>query len=248
MLNTAIAAARSAGKILRSHFGKSLSVDEQMRHDIKLEVDRLCEEAICTTIRGAFPDDAILGEERGEEGNAARRWIVDPLDGTMNFFYNIPHFATSIALEIDGKPAAGVVYDPMRDELFSAAAGEGARLNGKPVSVSKISDPAQAVVVCGFMKDDETIRTGLDAFSKAIFRVRKVRCTGSAALDLAYVAAGRFTAYYEAGIKHWDIAAGRVLLLEAGGRIDAPHLGEGTFNVFASNGGVHEELSDIFRV
>jgi myo-inositol-1(or 4)-monophosphatase len=134
----------------------------------------------------------------------------------------------------------------MVKELFTAERGGGAHLNGEPVQVSAVTDPAEAMVVLGFMKSEATMRAGLAAMEKAIFRVRKVRCTGSAALDLAYVAAGRFTAYYEAGIHHWDIAAGRLLLQEAGGRFESRAAGADAINVFASNGGVHEALAPCF--
>jgi myo-inositol-1(or 4)-monophosphatase len=165
----------------------------------------------------------------------------------MNYFYGIPHFCSSVALERDGVPLAAAVYDPMREELYSAGRGGGALLNGRPVTVSSFAKASEAVVVCGFMKDEVTIRAGVEAFAQVIHKVRKVRVTGSAALDLAYVAAGRFTAYYESGIRHWDIAAGRLLLEEAGGRFDEAAVErDHTLNVFASNGLVHDELAPYF--
>ena len=248
MLETAIRAARRAGAIQREHFGQALRVDEAHRHDIKLQVDKLSEEAIVETLAEAFPDHAVLAEERGAAGHpdSGLRWIVDPLDGTVNYYYGIPHFAVSIALEENGAPRLGVVYDPIRDEIFTAERGQGAHRNGEPIRVAPVDDPAEAIVVLGFMKSEETMRIGLRAMEEVLFRVRKVRCTGSAALDLAYVAAWRYTAYYEAGIRHWDIAAGRALLLEAGGRFDGPACGDGAFDVFASNGGVHEALAPFF--
>lgn len=248
MLETAIRAARRAGAIQRTHFGAALQVDEAKQHDIKLEVDKLSEAAIVEELAGAFPDHAVLAEERGAGGNpdSDHRWIIDPLDGTVNYYYGIPHYAVSIALEVAGEPRAAVVYDPAREELFTAERGDGARLNGRPVRVAPATDPAEAIVVLGFMKSEETMRIGLRAMEQVLFRVRKVRCTGSAALDLAYVAAGRYTAYYEAGIRHWDIAAGRLILLEAGGRFDGPSAGEDAFDVFASNGGVHDALAPFF--
>lgn len=246
MLETAIAAARRAGAIQREHFGTVLQVDEAARHDIKLAVDKLCEQAIVQALHGAFPDHAILAEEGGASGTHSHRWIIDPLDGTVNFFYGVPHFAVSIALEVEGEPTLGVVYDAMRDELFAAVRGRGATLNGAPVRVSPVRAAAEAMVVLGFMKNAATMAAGLQAMQQCIHHVRKVRCTGSAALDLAYVAAGRFTAYYEAGIRHWDVAAGHVLLTEAGGRFEASAPVDGTFNVFASNGLVHDALRDWF--
>ncbi|MFH0910383.1 MAG: inositol monophosphatase family protein [Planctomycetota bacterium] len=246
MLKTAIIAARAAGEILRRHFGSSLEVDETTRFDVKLRVDKLCEEAIVSILRQAFPAHAVLAEERGSEGDSSHTWIVDPLDGTVNFFYGIPHFSTSIALSLEGRMEIGVVYDPLRDELFACERGRGATLNGRPLRVSAVREPEDAVVAVGFMKDDRTVSRGLRALSSTIHRVRKVRCMGSAALDLAYVAAGRFTAYYEAGIRTWDIAAGEALLLEAGGRFSSVETGPHTHNVFASNGLVHEALAPGF--
>ncbi|MBN1258102.1 MAG: inositol monophosphatase, partial [Planctomycetes bacterium] len=185
MLETAIQAAQAAGAIQKEAFGSVLQVDEDTRHDIKLKVDKLCEEAIVKIISTAYPEHAILAEEGGAKGESSHRWIIDPLDGTVNFFYGIPHFCTSIALEVKREPVIGVVYDPIRDELFAAEKGKGATLNGQSIRVSAITDPGEACIVLGFMKDDQTMRAGLKAMATCIYRVRKVRCTGSAALDLA---------------------------------------------------------------
>ena len=242
MLPTAIAAARAAGELLRERFGRTLRVDEELHHDVKLEVDKLAEEVIVRTVTRAFPDHAVLGEERGAAGTSSHRWVIDPLDGTINYFHGIPHFAVSVALEVDGEPRVGVIYDPMRDELFACERGRGATLNGRPVRVNAVSDPRQAIFACGFTKEEEAIRAALVAFSDLVLRVRKIRSMGSAALDLAYVAAGRFAAYYEPSIYHWDFAAGRALVLEAGGRVDAAPASAKTWRVYASNGRIHETL------
>ncbi|HWL51973.1 MAG TPA: inositol monophosphatase family protein [Chthoniobacteraceae bacterium] len=220
-LSAATQAARTAGALLKEHFEKELTVNEVDLHDIKLELDVRSQELITSILLEAFPQHAILGEE-GIAGNqeSPYQWIVDPIDGTVNFFYGIPHFCISIALHHEGKAIAAVIYDPMRDELWEAAKGEATRLNGKPCKVSARTKIGDAVVSVGFAKSSSTIRTGLPLFEKMIYKVRKCRLMGSAALDLAYVASGRLDAYIESTVNLWDIAAGRLLVEAAGGSVE----------------------------
>ncbi len=225
MLDTALEAAAAAGKLLRHNFGLPLNVNESTLHDVKLELDVQAQQAITRVILAEFPDHCILGEEgvTGKE-SAEVRWVVDPLDGTVNYFYNIPHYAVSIAAQqrtaAGWETVAGVVYAPEVDEMFAAAKGQPPTLNGQPIRVSDRAKLEEAIVGIGFFKSAETIRRGLEDFTQLIGRVRKMRLMGAAALDVVYVACGRFDAYIEYGIKLWDIAAGQLILEQAGGRVE----------------------------
>ena len=218
-LDTAVQAARAAGDLLRQHFGTVLDVNEFHAHDIKLDLDVRAQELITQVLLARFPDHAIYGEE-GIAGNQASpfQWIVDPIDGTVNFFYGIPHFCISIALRERGEIILGVIYDPMRDELWQVAKGGTPLLNGKPIQVSTRSALADAVLSVGFSKTKTTISAGLPLLEKYVMRARKCRLMGSAALDLAYVACGRFDAYIEQSVSLWDVAAGKILVESAGGK------------------------------
>ena len=218
-LDTAVHAARAAGELLRAHFGTALDVNEFQAHDIKLDLDVRAQELITQVILARFPDHAIYGEE-GIAGNQASpcQWIVDPIDGTVNFFYGIPHFCISIALRDRGEIVLGVIYDPMRDELWQVAAGGTPLLNGKPIQVSTRTVLADAVLSVGFSKSKTTISAGLPLLEKYVMRARKCRLMGSAALDLAYVACGRLDAYIEQSVSLWDVAAGKILVEAAGGK------------------------------
>lgn len=220
-LTTAISAARGAGELLRTHFGKPPEVNELHAHDIKLALDVETQELITRKLLGDFPDHALFGEE-GIAGNqdSEWQWIVDPLDGTVNYFYGIPHYCVSIALRRKGVIQLGVIYDPQRDELFQTKLGEPSLMNGSPIGVSDRIDLSDAVVSIGFSKNKTTINAGLALLPRYIERVRKCRLMGSAALDLAYVASGRFDAYIEQSVSLWDIAAGQLLLENAGGKIE----------------------------
>lgn len=242
MLETALTAAAAAGKLLRQNFGAVLVVNESTRHDIKLELDVQAQQAITRVILAEFPDHAILGEE-GVTGRADApvRWVIDPLDGTVNYFYNIPHYAVSIAAQertpTGWTTVAGVVYAPEVDEMFAAARGQSPMLNGQPIRVSDRARWEDAIVGIGFFKSAETIRRGLEDFTGLIGRVRKMRLMGAAALDVVYVACGRFDAYIEYGIKLWDIAAGQFILEQAGGQATArPAADPHTFDARMSNG------------
>ena len=243
MLETAIEAAAEAGKLLRKNFGGTLDVSLASHHDIKLEIDEQAQKLISRVILADFPDHCILGEE-GVSGrkDADVRWVVDPLDGTVNYFYGIPHYAVSIAVQqrVAGgwETVAGVVLDPERDELFASAKGKPAMLHGHPIHVSSRAQLSEAIVAIGFFKSVETINRSLSNFAGIVHKVRKIRLMGAAALDVVYVASGRYDAYIEYGIKLWDIAAGQLILENAGGRVElqpSPD-GEHAFEVRMWNG------------
>lgn len=238
-LDTAIQAAKASGDLLRKHFGSNLSVDEAKPHDIKLALDRESQDLITDIILKAFPDHAIYGEE-GIAGNqdSSLEWIVDPIDGTVNFFYGIPHFCISIALREKGEIILGVIYDPMIDELWTVERGGSPQLNGKDISASPRTELKEAVVFVGCGKDEEALATGLDRFKRASLKARKMRMMGSAALGMAYIATGRLDAYIESKISLWDIAAGKLLVESAGGKVDLTPLpgAEDSWSIAATNG------------
>lgn len=243
MLETTIEAASEAGKLLRTNFGAAQAVNQATHHDIKLEIDEQAQKLITRVILADFPDHCILGEEATTGNpNADVRWVVDPLDGTVNYFYGIPHYCVSIAAQVKRKNAgwetvAGVVYDPEVDEMFTAAKDAPATLNGQPIHVSDRAELGEAILSIGFFKSTETIRRSLKDFSGLIERVRKVRIQGAAALDCVYVASGRYDAYMEYGIKLWDIAAGQLILERAGGMAEVkPATEPHTFDVRMTNG------------
>jgi myo-inositol-1(or 4)-monophosphatase len=220
-LDAAENAARTAGELLRKNFGRSQHVNAALAHDIKLAIDVQTQELITKALLREFPEHALYGEEGivGDQ-SSEHQWIVDPLDGTVNYFYRIPHFCVSIALRLKGEIIVGVIYDPMRDEIWSAQKGEKPRLNGQYFNVSQRTELSEAVVSVGLAKTDDTIDSNLPLLQAMIHRVRKCRVLGSAALDMAYVACGRFDAYIERGISLWDVAAGWILVETAGGSVD----------------------------
>lgn len=216
----AIDAARQAGALIKANFGGVLGVNELKQYDIKLELDVRAQELITAILLRSFPNHAIYGEE-GLAGDQSsdHQWIVDPIDGTVNYFYGIPHFCVSIALRVAGVIVLGVIYDPMQDELFLGRKGETPTLNGNPIHVSGRAALADAMITVGFSKNRESIDAGLQRFKELLFKVRKTRMLGSAALGMAYVAAGRLDAYLEEAISLWDVAAGIIILETAGGRV-----------------------------
>jgi myo-inositol-1(or 4)-monophosphatase len=223
-LTTAVDAALLAGKLLRENFEKPLEVDAMHAHDIKLELDRRTQRLIEDHILARHPGHAILGEEGITEGISDCEWIIDPLDGTVNYFYGIPHFATTIAVRRNNELLAGVVHDPMRDETWTVEAGGPALLNGRQIEVSARTELSECIISMGVSKTGDTIDNTLPAFNHAIRQVKKMRMLGSAALDIAYVATGRLDAYLEGTISLWDIAAGLLLVPAAGGTVDLqPH-------------------------
>ena len=224
-LQVAEQTARQAGAFLREQFYSCKHVDEALQHDIKLRLDKETQEMISQRLLAAFPQSAILGEE-GDAGDsaAACQWVVDPIDGTVNYFYGIPIFCVSIALRHHGEFVLGCVYDPMQQECFTAVAGKQPLLNGTPISVSERSQMREAVVFIGHGTHDGSGEAGIRRFAHISRQVRKIRILGSAALTLCYIAAGRFDAYVEDRICLWDFAAARVILEAAGGRVEfTPH-------------------------
>jgi myo-inositol-1(or 4)-monophosphatase len=220
-LDAAEKAARAAGKLLRKYFGRPQRVNAVAAHDIKLEIDIQTQELITKLLLKEFPKHALYGEEGivGDQ-SSEHQWIVDPLDGTVNYFYGIPHFCVSIALRFRNEVMVGVIYDPIRREMWKGQKGETSKLNGDPVHVSDRADLAEAVVSVGLAKTGETINANFPLLQQMVHRVRKCRVLGSAALDMAYVACGRLDAYIEQGISLWDIAAGWLLVENAGGTVD----------------------------
>ena len=213
--------AREAGKLLRDNFRQHKQINAIAAHDLKLEIDVQTQELITNLLLDEFPAHALYGEEGiGGDQSSEHQWIVDPLDGTVNYFYGIPHFCISIALRLRNEIMVGVIYDPIRDELWLGQKGEAPKLNGEPFHVSDRAELAEAVISVGLAKTGETIDTNFPLLQAMIHRVRKCRVFGSAALDLAYVACGRFDAYIETGISLWDVAAGWLLVENAGGTVD----------------------------
>ncbi len=258
-LAAAVKAARTAGALMRRNLRAVKRVNEQTSHDIKLELDVRCQKLIEKMLHRAFPKIALLGEE-GDSGetNADARWVVDPIDGTVNFAYGIPHACVSIALQVSGSKSKvqspksrtrefitvlGVVFDPFTDELWTAIRGEPARLNGTRVRVSQRTELKDAIVSIGFSKSRYVMEQTLPFFNWLARRARKVRMLGAAALGLTYVATGRLDAYIERGINLWDVAAGGLIIECAGGKFWCePIPGKRKFRMLASNGHLHKKL------
>jgi myo-inositol-1(or 4)-monophosphatase len=238
-LETAIKAARAAGDSLRENYRQPLRVNSSEAHDIKLEIDVQTQDLITKILLEKFPSHALYGEEGivGDQ-SAEYQWVVDPIDGTVNYFYGIPHFCISIALRRNEEIIVGVIYDPMRDEMWSARKGETPTLNGRAFRVSQRTKLSEAVVSIGLSKTSATIDAGMPLLTEMVHRVRKCRLMGSAALDMAYVACGRFDAYIEQGISLWDIAAGVLLVEAAGGKIEMRPRADmkDKYSMVASNG------------
>jgi myo-inositol-1(or 4)-monophosphatase len=238
-LDAAENAARAAGKLLCENFQQRQRVKAAAAHDIKLEIDVRAQDLIGKLLLEEFPSHALYGEE-GIVGDQSsdHQWIVDPLDGTVNYFYGVPHFCISIALRLHNEIVVGVIYDPIRGEMWTGQKGEVSKLNGTPIHVSDRAKLAEAVISIGLAKTGETINTNFPLLQQMIHRVRKCRVLGSAALDMAYVASGRFDAYIETGISLWDIAAGSLLVENAGGTVDLrPRENmKDKYSIVASNG------------
>jgi len=244
-LDVAEKAARAAGELLRQNFQRPLRVNSAEAHDIKLEIDVQAQKLITKLLLEEFPEHALYGEE-GIVGDQSceHQWVVDPLDGTVNYFYGIPHFCVSIALRVRSEIMVGVVYDPIREEMWTGQKGETPRLNGHHFRVSDRADLAEAVVSVGLSKTGVTIEAGLPLLLKLVHRARKCRLLGSAALDMAYVACGRLDAYIEQGISLWDIAAGWLLIENAGGTVDLRPREDmkDKYSIIASNGVIDLKL------
>lgn len=246
-LELAVAAAETAAALIRRHAGER-AADYKGATNPVTAADREGEAAIVGLLAEHRPDDGILTEEGSDaESSSGRRWVIDPLDGTVNFIHGIPHVAVSIALEDGDGTAVGVVHDVFRDEVFTAVRGEGTRLNGEPIAVSPTDALNRALVVTGFPYDRHThARRYTDVVAAVLERVEGVRRLGSAALDLAWVAAGRFDGYWEFKLQPWDIAAGLLLVTEAGGAVSSSDGSAASHHdVVASNGRVHEPLREV---
>jgi myo-inositol-1(or 4)-monophosphatase len=254
-LATAVQAARAAGALMRRNDHAVKKVNQQSRHDIKLELDVRCQKLIEGTLLAALPHSAVFGEEglAGHDG-ANVRWVVDPIDGTVNFAYGVPHACVSIALQERASETEefvtvlGVVYDPFCDELWTGQLGGKAMLNGRPIQASRRADLAEAIVAIGFSKDAASLRENLPVFNALVGRVRKMRMMGAAALSLAYVAAGRFDAYIESGVQLWDIAAAGLILECAGGEFWRETVDGGPkYRMVANNGLLRRKLETVAR-
>ena len=224
MLNTAIQAARKAGKMMLRSMDRLdlLQINTKQRNDFVCNIDTLSEKIIVDELLRAYPDHKILAEEGNyaQNQNSAFCWLIDPLDGTANFIHGIPHFCISIALQHVDKLEVGVVYDPVRDELFAATRGEGAQLNSRRIRVSNKQKLQGALLATGFpFREQYPFPKYIKQFASLFPHTADIRRAGSAALDLAYVAAGRIDAYWEGGLNIWDTAAGILLVKEAGGRV-----------------------------
>ena len=249
MLNIAIRAARAAGNVIirQIDYVQDISVNEKSRNDFVTDVDRKAEAVIIDTILKAYPEHAILAEESGHQGDSEYQWIIDPLDGTTNFLHGFPQFAVSIALQHKGILSQAVVYDPLRQELFTASRGAGAQLNERRIRVSKRRHLNGALLGTGFpFRENARIEQYIETF-RILFPVTAgVRRAGAAALDLAYVACGRLDGFWEFGLKPWDIAAGALLIEEAGGIVSSMD-GKQNFlesgDIIAGNPSLLEELS-----
>lgn len=252
-LTIALKAARNAGDIiLRSmEFLDRITFTTKGVNDYVSEVDRLAEKEIITVLRQSFPQHAILGEESGHHAGDDHVWIIDPLDGTTNFMHGIPHFCISIALQHKGKIEHGLVYDPIRQEVFSASRGHGAQLNEKRIRVSKATALNSALLSTGFPYHQyDLLQPYMKIFQELLPISAGIRRAGAAALDLAYVAAGRYDGFWEFNLKPWDIAAGALLVKEAGGLVGDINGGENyleTGHVVAGNLKLFKQLLQVIK-
>jgi myo-inositol-1(or 4)-monophosphatase len=268
-------AALAAGAVMRQNYQKPHEITMKGAIDPVTETDFQCQEIIIGMIRRAFPDHSFLAEEREGEGGSGQplpaaadpahpglaweadpshptcRWIIDPLDGTVNFAHGYPAFCVSIACEADGVLDYGVIYDPLRDELFEASRGAGASLNGQPIRVSATAPLSRALIATGFPYDiRERVPETLARLGRILGLVQGLRRGGSAALDMCYVACGRLDGFYEENLKPWDTAAGLLMVTEAGGKITTFAGGDYDLNapnILASNGALHQELSGLIK-
>jgi len=244
-----IAATRAGGEIVRTGWGQARSVRFKGEKNLVTEYDQRSEAAIVAVIRDAFPDHRILAEEGSMGGSDPRhRWLIDPLDGTTNFAHGCPFVGVSVACERDGELVFGAILDPLGDELFVAERGRGAVLNGRPIAVSATPTLERALLVTGFPYGREHIAAALASWNRFIPAAQAVRRLGAAALDLAYVAAGRLDGFWESHLGPWDCAAGAVLVAEAGGRVT--DYSGGRFEAdagqcLASNGLIHDEMARL---
>jgi len=253
LLDVAVEAGRKAGSILLDHTRSGFRIEYKNPINLVTDADHAAERCIIDHIHTQFPTHGFLAEEQGriEQSPSPYLWIIDPLDGTTNFAHGYPAYCVSIGLEYRGRCALGVVFDPSRDDLFTATEGSGAQLNGHPIHVSNASTLDNSLLVTGFAYDiRESPRNNLDHFAKFALRAQGIRRTGSAALDLCYVAAGRFDGFWEVKLNPWDMAAGSILVKEAGGRLtdflgrDLSLYGQ---ELVASNGHIHHAMLTVLN-
>jgi myo-inositol-1(or 4)-monophosphatase len=253
MLNFAIETARQAGHILLEKFGRT-TVSKKGEIDLVTEADLASEAFLIERIRSHHPRHSVLAEESGEvivlDGDKRWKWIIDPLDGTTNYAHGYPCFCVTLALEHEGRIVIGVTYDPTRNEMFAAERGNGSALNDRPIRVSRTAELGNALIVTGFPYNFKQKKDFGRHLTEFLLRSRGVRRDGSAALDMAYVACGRFDAFWEEGLNPWDVAAGTLLIDEAGGRIT--YYDGSEFSIYqppicASNGLLHEQMLDVLR-
>ncbi|MGH9339160.1 MAG: inositol monophosphatase family protein [Acidobacteriota bacterium] len=242
-------AALQTGEMLMENYDRDFSISKKGRVNLVTDIDLKAEEMIIGKIRRRFPDHQILAEERGSrEGTSDHKWIIDPLDGTTNYAHGFRFFCISIALEVAGDLVLGVIYDPVTKELFTAEKGMGAFLNNQPIRVTEENNLIDSLLTTGFSYDSEEMKRNLVFFGRVMLNARAVRRPGSAALDLCYVACGRFDGYWEVSLNPWDIAAGTLIVREAGGRVTKLDGSECTAydrEILASNGGIHEALMEL---
>jgi myo-inositol-1(or 4)-monophosphatase len=252
MLNFANETARAAGGLLLEKFGKKLNVS--LKGDINLvtEADIASEKLIIERINSHYPQHSILAEESGEAvvtgGTQKWKWIIDPLDGTTNFAHGYPCWCVTLALEHEGEIVIGVTYDPTRNELFAAEKDQGASLNNKPIRVSAAQKLSDSLIVTGFPYDFKKREDFARHLTDFLLKSRGVRRDGSAAIDMAYVACGRFDGFWEEGLNPWDVAAGTLMIREAGGRVT--YYDDSPFSIYAppilaSNGAIHDQMLEV---
>ena len=249
-LEVALSAAKEAGEVLRKGFGAEHAITYKGEVDLVTEVDKEAERVIREELLGTFPTYGMLAEEGGElAGEGDARWIVDPLDGTTNYAHGLPIFCVSVALERAAEEVVlGVVHDPMREETFVAERGRGAILNGRPISVSDTDEPIRALIATDFPYDRERMPETLELFGRFSALSRGMRRLGAAALDLCYVAAGRLDGYYMRGVRPWDLAAGSLIVREAGGKLTdyrGDELALDGGEIVASNGRLHSAMTRL---
>ena len=260
LVSIAESIAREAGALLREYYHRGVTAEYKGDVDLVTEADRASEKLIVARLKEQLPEHGVYGEEGSRQGlDSEFRWYIDPLDGTTNFAHGFPAFCVVLGCEQrkpglkadeDGVMVAGVIYDPLRDEMFSAAKGQGATLNGKPIHVSKVKKLQESLVATGFPSQKRHLSPNVHFYQEFTLRSHGVRRAGSAALDLAYVACGRLEAFWEIKLNPWDTSAGYLLVEEAGGKIthfDGSKFTLDSREVFASNGLIHAEMQQLFE-
>lgn len=253
LINTATKAARRAGNVIMRHLDQleRLTIETKGRNDFVSEVDQQAEQEILRIVHAAYPDHGILAEESGRKPGNDYQWIIDPLDGTTNYLHGFPQFAVSIAIQHRGKTVHAVVFDPLRNELFVASRGSGAQLNERRIRVSRVTNLEFALLGTGFpFRVEQHLEAWINSFRALLTHSSGVRRAGAAALDLAYVACGRLDGFWEIGLNAWDIAAGALLVEEAGGMVGDFAGGQeflNTGNVVAGNPQIHAKILPLIQ-